>query len=141
MIQKKVTQFKLENDPITYSLHFDFNDLVAAEADSGFNLLRCMENLNTMSAGQLRGLLYALLKGGGHAEVELHEAGTLLHRPDRTTVIEAIHRALEIKTPDEVLLEALARIAAEDPGVLVEMLRKAGVSFQVETPESENIPA
>lgn len=134
MQKKEFTDVKLEKDPITYRLMYDANEIVDAETLTGLNLLHALRNLNAVSMGQLRGLLYALLKTG-HPTVELKEAGELLCRPDAKTVTDAIWKVLGVKSEDEVLLETLHRIAEENPEALAAMLAKAGAQFEIKKDE------
>ena len=83
----KVT-FHLENDPQTYVLEYNFNELAEAESVAQTNLLQAVSDLRTMTAVQMRGLLYACLRTA-HPQVLLREAGDLLSK-DSPTVSKAL---------------------------------------------------
>jgi len=118
----------------SYRLTFDYNEICDAEVVTGLNLLWALRNLDATSAGQMRGLVYALLKSA-HPEVLLSEAGALL-AADSASVINAVRKVLKVKTADEAVLESLARIAAENPQALVDMLREAGIDFEIRADEA-----
>ncbi len=107
----KVT-FHLENDPIVYTLVYDFNELADAEAVAQTNLLQAVSSLQNMTAVQMRGLLYACLKTS-HPLVLLKEAGDLLSK-DSATVTRAlglVMGATEEEQPEEEVVQA-APVAA-----------------------------
>jgi len=85
-------KFTLENDPQAYELRFDFNELADAEPVVGCNLLAAIATWPNFSAGQMRGLLFALLKPA-HPQVLLPEAGGLLTR-DMGAVMRAMKQTL-----------------------------------------------
>jgi hypothetical protein len=94
--------FNFEDDPIDYVLEYDFNAIADAEPVAGCNLLSAVSNMGAMTATQMRGLLYALLKKN-HPAVLLHEAGALLTR-DTMMVTTALAKAMGAK--DEEPAEA-----------------------------------
>src|SRR4051812_36771665 len=83
--------FHLEGDPQEYRLHFDFNQIVAAEELTGCNLLHALDRPAAMSAVQMRALLYACLRTAH--QVELDEAGDLLTK-DLATVTRKLGEVL-----------------------------------------------
>lgn len=127
-----------EQEAKGFRLTYDYNEICDAENLTGLNLLSAMRNLDAMSAGQMRAVLLALLKSA-HPKTTLPEAGKLLSN-DRESVIEALRKALKVKSSDEVVLDALARIAAENPQALVDMLAAAGIVFEVKSAEQAPAP-
>lgn len=95
------TEFRLTDidDPITYRLKFDFNELAFAEELTGLNLLRPLNDLANISGRETRAILYALLKSA-EPQVLLTEAGNLLTR-DSDTVTRAILIALGVPVRPE----------------------------------------
>ena len=74
-----ITEFvPLEIDGYTYELVYDFDAIANAEKQADCNLLHGMSAtlLNTMSAGQLRGLLWAALRRR-HPKMTLADAAAL----------------------------------------------------------------
>ena len=100
----KVTEFKIDGDPQVYKLAFDFNSLVDAETLTGLNLMRPLANLSQLTAGEIRGLLYAMLKPA-HPQVLLSEAGDLFSR-DMETVTGALAEVLGASGKEEEEAEA-----------------------------------
>ena len=94
----KVT-FTLEDDSQEYTLVYDFNQIADAEAVTGVNLLSAISDMRTMTAVQLRGLLYACLKTA-HPTVLVTEAGDLLSR-DSITVTKALGKVLGAAEEEE----------------------------------------
>lgn len=76
-------------------LCYDFNNIVDAEIQSGENLLKPLSNLSRMTAGQMRGLFYALAKKH-HPQVTLADAGNLLTL-DSMAVTNAVARVFGAK--------------------------------------------
>lgn len=134
----KFIEFKVEgvdasSDPqASYKLCFDVNHLCDAEKETGFNLLYALRNVGAMSMTQLRALFCALLKTG-HPKVSLSEAGQLLTL-DMASVTDAVWLAIEAESGDEVLFRGLAKLAAERPAALVEMISRLP-GFESPAPE------
>lgn len=99
-LQKNTISFELEGDKQVYTLTYDFNQFVDAEAVTGCNLLRAIGNRGFISATEFRALLYALLKAA-HPVVEVKEAGELMTR-DTATVSHAVAMVLGVPEEEEM---------------------------------------
>ena len=96
-----------------YQLAYDFNCIADEEQSAGCNLLNALENMNDITAGQLRGLLYAALIAG-RADGErspaptLAEAGRLCRVDTIGIVTEALAEAYVLTLSEERQAEARA---------------------------------
>lgn len=125
-VEFKVDGIDPASDPQqSYKLTFDFNEICDAETATGFNLWAPLRNLSAMSAGQVRGLLFALLKTA-HPQVTLKEAGALL-TCDMLNVSDALWAVLDTQVGDKALFRSLVKISRERPELLAEMLSKLDV--------------
>lgn len=123
---KKTVEVTVDGGPPwPLKLTYDFNEIADAEPICGLNLLMAVGAPSRMSASQLRGLLYALLKTH-NKDLTLVEAGDLM-----TADMRAVHSAVmeccgfDVVNPrDESFFLALERMALEQPVDLVEMLAK-----------------
>lgn len=77
--EDKFITFMLKDDPVTYSLLFDFNQVCDAEVISGCNLMQALSGGVHITAAQTRALLFASLRTA-HPGVSIAEAGELLSR-------------------------------------------------------------
>lgn len=130
--EQKFVDFIVKDFPGVYSiagkeqkgfrLTFDFNELCDAETVTGFNLLSPLKNLAAMSAGQMRGIAFSLLKTA-HPKITLKEAGDLLSK-DGPAVTAAVYKALDAESGEDALFLALSQMAAERPLELVTLLSR-----------------
>lgn len=99
---------KITIDDKEYTLAWDFNELVKAEALlPGVNLLAALYDLADLSAAQLQGLFYACLEAGpepafpGKSPQEsLKLAGDLIRFDTLKDVIHGINQAMMLSVPD-----------------------------------------
>ena len=91
--------FKVAGEVFEYVLTYDFNALCEAEAETGVNLLQAMSDVRSMTAVQLRAMLYAGLKPANPL-VLVKEAGELLTK-DYAAVMEALIRLFAVAEVEE----------------------------------------
>lgn len=120
---------------MVYRIAFDANCIADAEKETGLNLLYALRNLDTMSMGQMRALLFGLSKKH-NAQVLLKDAGDLLTRDDGT-VWNAMKQVLDVRESDEDLLWALSRMAVERPVALVDLLAQVRTFVPATQPETK----
>jgi hypothetical protein len=113
----------LEIDGKTYRLTYDFNAIAQAEAASGCNLLQGVAGflLNTATAAQYRGLLYAaLLKA--HPKMSIDQAGNLVRIDTMPDIRRALAEAYNLSMPEKKRMD-IEEVAAEpeaEPGQAAE---------------------
>ena len=95
-----------------FTLVYDFNAIADAEALTGCNLLHGMAAtlINTMSAAQLRGLLYASLQtnhpyrpaanGKPESGISLRKAGQMCTLKEAPVIAEKIREAWALSLPE-----------------------------------------
>lgn len=90
----------LEIDGQSYKLAYDFNAIAEAEEAAGCNLLHGISAtlLNTMTAAQLRGLLYASLRRA-QPNMTIAGAGSMIRLDTMPTIIEKISEAFALSMP------------------------------------------
>lgn len=146
--ERQYTEFPIEGMETDYPgpdgkknvfrLFFDFNEIVDAETQSGYNLLPALYSPDRMSAGQLRAVTWALLKTA-HTAVTITEAGDLLSKGVDVVRANVLHE-LGMQLSDEAIFGTIARMAVERPVDLVRLLARAR-PFIPEMPAEENPPA
>ena len=95
-----VIQFaNLELDGATYPLAYSFDAIAEAENIAGCNLLTGLENLQNLTALQLRGLLYAAMIVAD-PEITLKRAASLIRLDTITKVTNAMAEAYRLSMPD-----------------------------------------
>lgn len=92
---------KLEIDGQSYHLVYDYNAIAEAEVVTGYgcNLLHGLVMPSTISALQLRGLLFAALRAR-HEEMTIGDAGKLLRVDTIERVLKAIGEAWALSMPE-----------------------------------------
>ena len=98
---------KLKIDGAEYTLAYDYNKICEVEELTGINLLAALENLRSLSAGQLRGLFLAALEAGPEQafpgktpEQSLEMAGDLIRLDTLTPITEALAAAYNLSIPE-----------------------------------------
>jgi hypothetical protein len=93
----------LEIEDGTFELVYDFNAIAEAEPQAGCNLLHAVGAalLHNMTASQMRGLLYALLRAR-HADMDLPRVGALIRLENYARIREALKTAIMATAPPEV---------------------------------------
>lgn len=94
---------------LEYNLCFDYNELCDAERDCGLNLGIVLDRLDASTAGQLRGLLKAMLKNG-HPQINLEQCGDIL-----STDYFRVRSAMAIELQEAMHLEQIEIAKALDP--------------------------
>lgn len=99
-----------------YQLAYDFNAIADAESLAGCNLLNALENMNDITAAQLRGLLHAALVAAWPVESKLlppslAEAGTMCRVDTIGIVTTALGEAYMLTLPEEYQAKARAEAA------------------------------
>ena len=88
-------------DDKKYLLAYDFNSIAEAEPVAGCNLLAALENLNAITAAQLRGLLYAaMVVTPPDPAPTLAQAGDLIRLDTIETVTLALAEAYQLSMPE-----------------------------------------
>jgi len=87
-------------DGKTYQLAYSFNAIAEAERVAGCNLLQGLEALGSLSALQLRGLLYAALKLAS-PKVTIEQAGSLIRLDTLSKVTAALAEAYQLSLPEK----------------------------------------
>lgn len=82
-----------------YKLVYNFNAIAEAEENAGCNLLGGLENLQNLTAIQLRGLLYAAL-GVAHPEITVTDAGRMIRLNTIAPITEALAEAYRLSMPE-----------------------------------------
>jgi hypothetical protein len=99
---------QVQVDDKTYKLLFDFNALAEAEAITKTNLLTGMwaflTNRESMTAVQLRGILYASLRKA-HPEMTIDDAGALIRLDTFAELNQAVNAAFVISMPEKKRVE------------------------------------
>jgi hypothetical protein len=90
-IKSVLPKVKLSVDGVDYWLVYDFNALAEGEAQTGINLLQCL-NFQNLNATKIRGLLYAALLRL-QPDTTIEDAGNLLGSADSSAVMNAIVEA------------------------------------------------
>src|SRR5260370_20780777 len=100
-LQTKNEFAKLEIDGKTYQLAYDFNAIAEAERVAGCNLLHGVASLllHDMTAGQVRGLLYAALRQA-HPKMTIEDAGALATIDTIPDIREALLKAYDAALPE-----------------------------------------
>ena len=88
-------------DGTDYRLVYSFNAIAEAEERAKCNLLHGLSAtlLNTMTAGQLRGMFYAALRAN-HADLTIDQAGGLIRLDTLPGIVKAIGEAFVLSMPD-----------------------------------------
>ena len=94
----KYAKLKIEGDE--YRLAYDFNAIAQAEAIAGCNLLQGVRNLSSLSAEQLRGLLFAALSKA-HPKITLLAAGEMVRLDTVRPITEALAEAYMLSLPEK----------------------------------------
>lgn len=113
-----------------FKLAYDFNAIADAEQFAGCNLLNALENMNDITAGQLRGLLYAAIVAAWPEESKtqppsLAAAGRLCRVDTIGVVTQALADAYMLTLSEERQAEARAAKAAELARLEAEAAEKA----------------
>jgi len=93
----------------TYRLAYSFNAIAEAEHLAGCNLLGGLENLENLTAIQLRGLLYAALvvahptipDGDGQRPLTVEDAGLLVRLDTIGPITGALAEAYRLSMPEK----------------------------------------
>ena len=94
-----VPKVLLALDGEEYFLTWDFNSIARAESLTGLNLLFAVDLDPNISAGQLRGLLWAALQKF-QPEMTLDQVGGMIHPRHAKTIIRALNEAFHGSQPD-----------------------------------------
>lgn len=105
---------QLAIDGQTYQLAYSFNSIAVAEQVGGFNLLAGLENLKELTAGQLRGLLYAALILA-QPDVTIEQAASLIRLDTLTAVTAALVEAYSLSMPETPANPTAAGVSAGQP--------------------------
>lgn len=88
----------------TYTLRFGWNEIAEVEdlLDATFfgDLAPKFKNVLNIRAGEWRAMLWAALRGGGHKEIDLLQAGELLGTIGLEAVSKAINEAITATFPE-----------------------------------------
>jgi hypothetical protein len=93
---------KLKLNGQEYKLAYSFNAIAEAESIAGCNLLAGLENLSSLSALQLRGLLYAgLAVANLKPRISLEEAGAMIRLDTIGPITSALAEAYVLSMPEK----------------------------------------
>ena len=82
--------------PLAYS----FNSIAEAERVAGCNLLEGLDNLESLTALQFRGLLYAAMRVAD-PKVTIEQAGDLIHFGNTGVIASALAQAYRLSMPEK----------------------------------------
>jgi hypothetical protein len=135
---KTRVDFSFEDTPdVSFTLVYDFNKIVEAEAVCGISLLPAVFAPSRMNGMQLRGMLYALASThhpSSDTKTALEHAGDLITK-DVNTCFRAVAACCGVNVPDifadpanviddDSLFSALETMVIERPMALVSMLAR-----------------
>jgi hypothetical protein len=95
-----VKKGKLVIDGVEYQVAYDFNRICEVEAAAGANLLEALGSLLSLSAAQLRGLLFAAIERDG-ARLTLAQVGALIRVDTIASIEDALAEAYRLSLPEK----------------------------------------